>query len=256
MQVAPLGFPLLWDIVTPNGGEDCPPSAKVRCVNLLDTLQVIPFDGRLVGGQGRFDGSITVWSKRVVQPGLLYGTKADLLEEFKCPSGTTAAFPDGRFASGGDGKVELFDLSVTPRRVLPVITLPEPNQSVRSLAVLPTRFHHDPDLAIGLKNSLILCDSAGANVLHTFQVNSHVLCLASLPGGLLASGVGTKINLWDVFNKRFVSDLVHHTENVSSLAILANGCLASGCFDGTVGIWAVGDRGGNLVSVIVRIFRS
>jgi len=71
-----------------------------------------------------------------------------------------------------------------------------------------------------------------------------ILCLAALPGGLLASGGDDNndnkpVRIWNVDTGAQVGTLEGHTSTVWSLAALPDGLLASGGLDWTLRIWNV-----------------
>lgn len=91
-----------------------------------------------------------------------------------------------------------------------------------------------------------------------------ILCLAALPGGLLASGGDDNtdnkmVRIWNVDTGAQVGTLEGHTGPVWSLAALPDGLLASGGLDWTLRIWNVAtqtqihllDCGGNVFSLAV-----
>ena len=66
--------------------------------------------------------------------------------------------------------------------------------------------------------------------------------LASLPGGLVASGsVDKTVRVWEVESGRLVRTLAGHTDSVTALASLPGGLLASGSEDSMVVVWRIAD---------------
>ena len=61
--------------------------------------------------------------------------------------------------------------------------------------------------------------------------------VAKLDGGLLASGAGDGVKVWNVATGDCVSTFVGHHGTVCALAKLDGGLLASGAEDGLVKVW-------------------
>jgi WD40 repeat protein len=78
------------------------------------------------------------------------------------------------------------------------------------------------------------------------QLRGHtdfVRCVASLPGGLLASGSDDNTaRIWNVATGAHVATLEGHTNWVTALAALPDGRLASGSADSTIRLWNVATR--------------
>jgi WD40 repeat protein len=78
------------------------------------------------------------------------------------------------------------------------------------------------------------------------QLRGHtndVMCVAALPGGLLASGsFDNTVRIWNAATGAHVSTLEGHTNSVFALAALPDGRLASGSSDNTIRLWNVATR--------------
>ena len=83
---------------------------------------------------------------------------------------------------------------------------------------------------------------AGAGRAHRHTVKA----LASLPGGLVASGSEDEtVRVWEVGSGRLVRALAGHTGSIHALAVLPGGLVASaGSYDGAVVVWRVADAVG------------
>ena len=73
-----------------------------------------------------------------------------------------------------------------------------------------------------------------------------IFALASLPGGLVASGSEDEtVRVWEVGSGRLVRALAGHTGSIHALAVLPGGLVASaGSYDGAVVVWRVADAVG------------
>jgi len=107
----------------------------------------------------------------------------------------------------------------------------------RSLAVLP-----DGRMACGCRGAIHLLNTSTLDVtarLNHDLLDSYVKTLVVLEGGLLASGCEKRVYLWNTLTEDRVGLLVGHTNDVTSLAVLPRGLLASGSDDNTVRVWDV-----------------
>jgi WD40 repeat protein len=96
----------------------------------------------------------------------------------------------------------------------------------------------------GTTNLAEVWDAGTGARLHQLRGHTNtVMCVAALPGGLLASGSSDKtVRIWNVATGAHVSTLEGHTGAVCALAALPDGRLASGSFDKTIRLWNVATR--------------
>jgi WD40 repeat protein len=195
----------------------------------IDSLAVLP-DGRLASG-GR-DGKIRLWLKN--------GAGAPAVLSHGSPVLSVAVLPDGRLASGAvDGNIKLWPSSgVGDPAVL------SQGSPVHSLAVLL-----DGRLASGDEDGAIkIWPRGGAGKPVQLWHGAHVYCLAVLADGRLAgAGQDGTIKIWPKEGRRGEPVVLSQPAvlaqgfpagfPVYSLAVLADGRLASGNLDGTIKIW-------------------
>ncbi len=87
-------------------------------------------------------------------------------------------------------------------------------------------------------------DAGTGQRLHQLRGHTNiVICVAALPGGLLASGSWDKtVRIWNAATGAHVATLEGHTDWVYALAALPDGRLASGSGDNTIRVWNVATR--------------
>ena len=224
----------------------------LRAGGLLSFLMVLA-DGRLASGDAA-DGTIKLWPKDGVgDPKVLtYGNKAELsLLVSKEAVSSLVVLADGRLVSGTvGGTIKLWpkDGGGDPK------VLTHGKEGVSSLAVLA-----DGRLASGgLDGRIKLWPRDGvSDPMVLTHGGKEVSSLEVLPDGRLVSLGDGMIKLWAKDGKGAPVVLIHggkalsrvgdpvlDREGVSSLAVLADGRLASGGYDGTIKLWpkdGVGD---------------
>lgn len=198
---------------------------------------VLQQDGRVASLQGLGDGHLVSSNddgKIMLWPEAGKGEPAVLSQD--SPVTSFAAFADGRLASGGDdGKIRLWPKD---RKGEPEILLQ--GSRVTSLQVLA-----DGRLASGDGGGKIrLWPKDGKGAPAILLHGDHVASLQVLVDGRLVSGGGfsRKIRLWPADGKGEPVVLSSPVGWLSSLAVLADGRLASIGDDGTIKFWTVNEE--------------
>jgi WD40 repeat protein len=102
------------------------------------------------------------------------------------------------------------------------------------------------DLAEGF---LILLESSSGRLRATLRspapIQPPTFALAFTPTGtlLVTAGLGTKVQFWDVTNRRLADERVGHSAYIQNLAISSDGkTLATGSAKGTIKLWSLEQR--------------
>lgn len=92
-------------------------------------------------------------------------------------------------------------------------------------------------------HAVTLWDAAGGNVLRTFELTGQALCLDFSPNGtLLAMGVGSTLQIWDVTSGTMLASFDEHLSEITSLAFSADGkYLATAGNDNQLFLWQVSE---------------
>lgn len=92
-------------------------------------------------------------------------------------------------------------------------------------------------------HAVTLWDAAGGNVLRTFELTGQVLCIEFSPNGtLLAMGVGSALQIWDVTSGTMLASLEEHAGQITTLAFSADGkYLATAGNDNQLFLWQVSE---------------
>ncbi len=186
---------------------------------------------------GSDDKTVRIWNAGT-------GAHVATLEGHEKGVNALAALPDGRLASGGDtvhgGIIRLWN--VAARACTQML---RPVSEVHALAALD-----GGRLASGCANNGIHIWSLASGIREALLSleGQRSFCLAALPNGLLASGGGNTVHVWDVAARACVAVLAGHEGgdrgNVLALAALPDGRLASGSYyDRLVRVWALAAPG-------------
>jgi WD40 repeat protein len=138
--------------------------------------------------------------------------------------------PNGQLASGSfDCTVRVWDVE----NATCLLTLVGHVESVYALAVLP-----DGRLASGSWDMTVrVWDTCNGECLSTILVGLPITVLCALPDGRLATFTfDTVIRLWDVSTGTCLLTLAGHYANVSTMAVMSNGDLASAA-NNSVRLW-------------------
>jgi len=179
-------------------------------------------DGRLVSG-GK-DGNIKIWPKPGTGELVVFSHGGEVR--------SLAALPDGRLVSGGgDGSIKIWP---KPGNGKPVVLAQ--GSSPETLAGVQLAVMADGRLASSGRDyhKIKLWPKQGKGAPVVFRNDSDaVKALVALPDGRLA-GASRNIKLWPKEGRGEPVDLSHGSY---SLAVLADGRLASGGSDGNIKIW-------------------
>jgi WD40 repeat protein len=211
-----------------------PPGAEIARLeghtHVVTTLAVLP-DGRLASAS--WDGTFRVWDMET-------GAEMARVQGRKGHVHPLAALPDGRLASGSwDGTIRLWDV----RTGAETARLEGHTLWVTAVAALP-----DGRLASGSEDETIRVWDPNTYAETVRIEGGRVSTLAALPDGRLASARGPRhdpnaddkaIRLWNSTTGAEAARLEGHTAGVNALAILPDGRLASGSWDGTIRLWDV-----------------
>ncbi|PKN99691.1 MAG: hypothetical protein CVU42_06805 [Chloroflexi bacterium HGW-Chloroflexi-4] len=87
--------------------------------------------------------------------------------------------------------------------------------------------------------AVTLWDAAGGNVLRTFGLTEPALCLDFSPNGtLLAMGVGSALQIWDVTSGALLASLDGHSGQITALSFSADGkFIATAGNDNQIFLW-------------------
>jgi len=109
----------------------------------------------------------------------------------------------------------------------------------------PTLDHQDFVTAYAMTRdgSITLWDAAGGNVLRTFELTEPALCIDFSPNGtLLAMGVGSALQIWDVTSGSMLTSLDGHAGQITALAFSTDGkFLATIGNDNQLFLWQVSE---------------
>lgn len=91
--------------------------------------------------------------------------------------------------------------------------------------------------------AVTLWDAAGGNVLRTFELTEPALCIDFSPNGtLLAMGVGSALQIWDVTRGSMLASLDGHAGQITALAFSTDGkILATIGNDNQLFLWQVSE---------------
>jgi len=91
--------------------------------------------------------------------------------------------------------------------------------------------------------AVTLWDAAGGNVLKTYTLTEPALCMDFSPNGtLLAMGVGSSLQIWDVTSGTLLASLDGHAGQITALAFSADGkYLATAGNDNQLFLWQVSE---------------
>jgi len=91
--------------------------------------------------------------------------------------------------------------------------------------------------------AVTLWDAAGGNVLKTYTLTESALCMDFSPNGtLLAMGVGSTLQIWDVTSGTMLASLDGHAGQITALAFSADGkYLATAGNDNQLFLWQVSE---------------
>ena len=91
--------------------------------------------------------------------------------------------------------------------------------------------------------AVTLWDAAGGNVLRTFELTEPALCIDFSPNGtLLAMGVGSALQIWDVTSGSMLTSLDGHAGQITALAFSTDGkFLATIGNDNQLFLWQVSE---------------
>lgn len=91
--------------------------------------------------------------------------------------------------------------------------------------------------------AVTLWDAAGGNVLKTYELTEPALCIDFSPNGtLLALGVGSTLQIWDVTSGDMIVSLDGHSGQITALAFSADGkFLATAGNDNQLFLWQVSE---------------
>ncbi|MBA4384558.1 MAG: hypothetical protein C0410_07460 [Anaerolinea sp.] len=91
--------------------------------------------------------------------------------------------------------------------------------------------------------AVTLWDAAGGNVLKTYELTEPALCIEFSPNGtLLAMGVGSALQIWDVTSGTMLASLDGHAGQITALAFSADGkYLATAGNDNQLFLWQVSE---------------
>ena len=91
--------------------------------------------------------------------------------------------------------------------------------------------------------AVTLWDAAGGNVLKTYELTEPALCIEFSPNGtLLAMGVGSTLQIWDVTSSTMLTSFTEHSGQITALAFSADGkFLATAGNDNQLFLWQVSE---------------
>lgn len=91
--------------------------------------------------------------------------------------------------------------------------------------------------------AVTLWDAAGGNVLKTYVLTEPALCMDFSPNGtILAMGVGSSLQIWDVTSGELLASLDGHAGQITALAFSADGkYLATAGNDNQLFLWQVSE---------------
>ena len=91
--------------------------------------------------------------------------------------------------------------------------------------------------------AVTLWDAAGGNVLKTYALTEPALCMDFSPNGtMLAMGVGSSLQIWDVTSGTLLASLDGHAGQITALAFSADGkYLATAGNDNQLFLWQVSE---------------
>lgn len=91
--------------------------------------------------------------------------------------------------------------------------------------------------------AVTLWDAAGGNVLRTLELTEPALCIEFSPNGtLLAMGVGSALQIWDVTSGSMLASLEGHAGQITALAFSADGkYIATAGNDNQLFLWQVSE---------------
>lgn len=92
-------------------------------------------------------------------------------------------------------------------------------------------------------HAVTLWDAAGGNVLKTYALTESALCMDFSPNGtILAMGVGSSLQIWDVTSGTLLASLDGHAGQITALAFSADGkYLATAGNDNQLFLWQVSE---------------
>jgi len=200
---------------------------------VVKSLILLP-DGRLIGAGG---GRVTLWE--AAAGGSTVVAELDLCR-YNMYAAALAVLHDGhRVAIGTCYGILVWDTRDAPNDTGVVIRTNIPcTSSVRALAMA----HNSGHLVAGCEDGkLRVVDVDAGAVIATLAAHRKEAAgrVVALLDGRVASvrREGCKVWLWDVSTGTCASTLVGHTDMIESLAVLADGRLASGSQDNTVRLW-------------------
>jgi WD40 repeat protein len=152
-----------------------------------------------------------------------------------------ASLPDGKLASGAwDGTVRIWDVASGAHLAIFAVQ----RHWVHSLIVLP-----DGKL-VSINNT---CAWDVTNKKELFRVQ-RARCAVLLPDGKMATGSDTAmVHILDLSDVSRSIELSGHTADVSALAVLHDGTLASGSWDRSVHLW--NKKGAYLMTLLYHPLR-
>ena len=182
-------------------------------------------------------GPVLQWTTRRASPGLILE-----LGRHDRAVNAVAALPDGRVASGDDGRVLVWDPGAAQRRR---VELGLYDSGVRAVAVLP-----DGRVASGgadvLDDRVLVWDPGdpGAGPVELGRHDRGVSAVAALADGRVVSGGwDRRVLVWDLGaaqrRRRGRVKLGLYDSGVRAVAVLPDGRVASGGDDGRVRLWDV-----------------
>ncbi len=171
---------------------------------------------------GANDGSIKIWDlKKEAAEASVHNLVAH-----KKTVTALITLPDDRLASCSvDGTIKIWDA----KNGNCLRTLKEINEydgiteTFVALAALP-----DGRLASASTNHIKLWDITTGACVEKLDNIQTVCVLTALPDGRLASASEKEIRLWNIITKRFITIATPADEKIQSLAVMADGCLATG----------------------------
>jgi WD40 repeat protein len=203
--------------LTPPGAE----TARLEGHNHWVTALCLLPDGRLASGS--WDGTIRLWDTTS-------GAETARLRVYSLGVTALCALPEGRLASASElGTIQLWDVTSG------VEIARQHSSPVTALSLLP-----DGRLAsFSHARAIQLWDPTSGFETARLSLDGRVNSSAVLRDGRLASACDNTIRLWDVTSGVEIARLEGHTDLVTALCVLPDGCLASASRDNTIRQWDV-----------------